>query len=69
MQIKSKEIKTGNEENTCTICKNYRDKGIRIGRTLICSQCENRIINIEVESVEYEFYKNKIREAFSTMAI
>ena len=64
MKIKIKDIKMGIEENICCICRKEKDNGIMIGKSLICKACENEIINMNIENIEYEFYKNKIKLAF-----
>lgn len=69
MEIKYKGIKTSNEERVCTICMEEKDKGIRIGKSLICRDCENKIVNVHVESIQYDFYKDKIKNAFINVAI
>lgn len=69
MEIKIKGIKIGNKENNCYICRKEKDNGIMIGKSLICKECEKEIANISIESIEYEFYKNKIKEAFLNLAI
>ena len=69
MKIKIKGIKTANEENICYICRNEKDNGIIIGKSLICKECEKKIVNTDVESIEYDFYKNKIKEAFLNLVI
>lgn len=49
----------------CTICKEVPDKGIRDGiiikRAFICSSCERKIVNLTVDSIEYENIVNKIK--------
>lgn len=64
MKIKIKDIKNVNKQNICNICRNEKDNGIMIGKSLVCKECENRIIKIDIKNIEYEFYKNKIKEAF-----
>ena len=64
MKIKIKDIKKVNEQNICYICRNETDNGIMIGKSLVCKDCENKIIKTDIKNIEYEFYKNKIKEAF-----
>lgn len=67
MKIKIKDIKMGIEENVCYICRKEKYNGIIIGKSLICRKCENEIINLDIESIEYNFYKNKIKLAFQNL--
>lgn len=69
MQIEIKGIKTGNEENICYICRKESDNGIMIGKSLICKECKKEIVDIDMENVEYDFYKNKIKGAFLNLYI
>ncbi|MEG0857828.1 MAG: sigma factor G inhibitor Gin [Terrisporobacter sp.] len=69
MKIDIKGIKTVNEEKVCYICRKEKDNGIMIGKSLICRECEKKIVNINIESIEYDFYKNKIKGAFLNLDI
>lgn len=69
MKIEVKGIKTRNEENICYICRKEKDNGIMIGKSLICRDCEKEIINIDIENIEYDFYRNKIKGAFLNLII
>ena len=69
MKIEAKGIKIENEENLCYICRKEKDNGIIIGKSLICRDCEKEIINIDIENIEYDFYKNKIKGAFLNLII
>lgn len=69
MKIEVKGIKTGTEENICYICRKEKDNGIMIGKSLICRDCEKEIINIDIENIEYDFYRNKIKGAFLNLII
>lgn len=69
MEIKIKGIKIGVEENICYICRKENENGIMIGKSLICNKCEKVIVNIHIEDIEYDFYKNKIKEAFLNLII
>lgn len=69
MKINIKGIKSCGEENICYICRKERENGIMIGKSLICKECENEIINMDIDNIEYNFYKNRIKEAFLNLII
>lgn len=69
MKIKIKGIEIGMEENLCYICRKESENGIMIGKSIICNKCKKEISNIGIEDIEYDFYKNKIKEAFLKLII
>lgn len=46
----------------CTICGKALNGGIIVNGTGICKNCEERIINTEVETDFYTYYKDCIRK-------
>lgn len=66
MSIKSKGIINVDEKNICIICRKEKYDGIIIGRSLVCNKCHEKILNITVDNIEYDFYKDKIKTALLT---
>lgn len=59
MNLKIKTIDNG--KNKCKVCsKEIYDDIIR-NRSLLCHECNKRISNIDLEDIEYSFYKEKIK--------
>jgi len=52
----------------CGICNQVPEEGIRGGliikKAFICNKCQNKMINIDVGSPEYEVILNKIKKIF-----
>lgn len=60
MNLKIKTI--DNEKNKCSVCsKEIYEDDIIISRRLLCHECNKIISNINLDDIEYNFYKQKIK--------
>ena len=61
MNLKIKTIDNG--KNKCKVCSKeiYKDD-IIINRSLLCHECNKRISSIDLDDMEYNFYKEKIKK-------
>lgn len=50
------------EDQKCIICRKTFRNGININGVKICSTCEKRLINIEVDTDFYDYYKECIKK-------
>lgn len=48
-------------KSICIIC-GTEGHGIMIRGKLICTECEKKAINCDINSDFYEFYKNRLKE-------
>ncbi len=46
----------------CIICRKPLNSGIIVNGKRICKSCEERLINAEIDTDFYEYYKNCIRK-------
>ncbi|MDP4144258.1 MAG: sigma factor G inhibitor Gin [Bacillota bacterium] len=49
------------EKRRCIICGRYLSDGIIINGRGICKSCEQRLVNLELNTDFYEFYKECIK--------
>lgn len=61
--MKYKEIETFKNKSKCIICRNYKDNGIIIAKELICNNCYNELVKLQVNDKKYDYYKEKIKQA------
>ncbi|MEA1960560.1 MAG: sigma factor G inhibitor Gin [Bacillota bacterium] len=70
-QAKETQIWEGQLLPRCSICGCVPEDGIaggiRIRNTFICKSCEQRIVLIDIGSVEYEFLLGKIKSILETV--
>lgn len=66
MKIKFKDIQKGRNEKVCFVCRNQEENGIIIARKLICKSCQSKMLNANINSKQYDFYKDKIKEALTS---
>ena len=60
MKIKNKSI--DNDKNKCKVCsKEIYIDDIIIKRSLFCHNCYNIISEININDIEYDFYKERIK--------
>ena len=60
MKIKNKSI--DNDKNNCKVCsKEIYIDDIIIKRSLFCHNCYNIISEININDIEYDFYKERIK--------
>lgn len=50
----------------CIICGHEGYDGIIIREKLICIECEKKVIECDINSEFYEFYKNRLKEELYT---
>lgn len=50
------------KKHGCTICRKPLNGGIIVNGTGICRNCEERLINTQVETDFYTYYKDCIRK-------
>ncbi|MGG7143848.1 sigma factor G inhibitor Gin [Clostridium nigeriense] len=51
------------EKNKCSVCgKKIYEDDIIINRRLLCHECNEIISNIDLDNIEYNFYKQKIKQ-------
>ena len=50
------------KKHNCTLCGKHLNGGIIINGTGICKNCEERLINTQVETDFYTYYKDCIRK-------
>ena len=50
------------KKHNCTICGKSLNGGIIVNGTGICKNCEERLINTQVETDFYTYYKDCIRK-------
>ena len=46
----------------CIICRKPLNSGIMVNGKRICKSCEERLINAEIDTDFYEYYKNCIKK-------
>jgi hypothetical protein len=46
----------------CIICRKPLSSGIMVNGKRICKSCEERLINAEIDTDFYEYYKNCIKK-------
>lgn len=46
----------------CVICGCYSGNGISILNRYICEECEKTLVNIDINDIRYDEYKNMIKE-------
>lgn len=46
----------------CKICGQPIRNGIKLKKEFICDKCEKEIVNLDIDSEKYLFYKNKIKQ-------
>lgn len=47
------------------MCGKEYENGIIINGSFICEKCENNIVNEKVDSRDYEYFKEQIKERIS----
>ena len=52
------------KKHNCIICRKPIDNGIIVNGKCICSACEKRLVNLQVGSDFYEYYKQCIKKKF-----
>ncbi|MCM0647082.1 sigma factor G inhibitor Gin [Clostridium swellfunianum] len=50
------------KRHTCIICRKPLNSGIIVNGKRICKSCEERLINAEIGTDFYEYYKNCIKK-------
>lgn len=54
----------------CVICGGYSGNGIGILNRYICEECEKTLVNIDINDIRYDEYKNMIKEKiYSELAL
>lgn len=46
----------------CVICEEYKEKGIHLYTSFICSNCEKDMISTETNDPKYKYFLNKLRK-------
>ncbi|MDV4152266.1 sigma factor G inhibitor Gin [Clostridium sp. AL.422] len=60
MKLENKTI--DNDKNKCVVCsKGIYIDDIIINRSLFCHECYDIISNININDIEYDFYKERIK--------
>lgn len=52
----------------CIICGKHINRGIMINGRYMCESCEKRLMNLDVYTDFYEYYKKRIRKCFKTFS-
>ena len=60
MEISNKDI-WREEKKYCIICEKESNNGIEVMSNFICEKCVKRINLVDIDSDEYEFIKNKLK--------
>lgn len=56
-------------KTSCIVCNKTSKNGIIIKGKHICRECENKIVNSDVNTDFYEYYKNHIKKNISASLI
>lgn len=56
-------------KNSCLMCRKPQDNGIIIYGVNICRECELRLINVDVDTDFYEYYKDKIKKSIVSVIL
>ncbi|SHK74748.1 Inhibitor of sigma-G Gin [Clostridium cavendishii DSM 21758] len=56
-------------KTSCIMCNKTSKNGIIIRGKYICSECETKIVNSDINTDFYEYYKNHIKKNISLSLI
>jgi hypothetical protein len=51
------------DKQRCIICRKEINNGIMINGRVICKACEERLVNSEVDTDLYEYYRDCLKKA------
>ena len=54
------------KDHKCIICGQLHIDGIRVRGKLICTMCEEDLVNVEVDESSYQSYKEEVKSIWNT---
>ena len=51
----------GGEMEKCIVCEQRKDSGIHLYTSFICIECEQEIVNTDIDDPKYKFYLKQLK--------